>query len=107
VASVGAGTTVNGVTVHTPTTATVTVAIAADAALGGRDLTLTTGTEVVITATAFTVAPGTPVLTAINPTSGQQGQTLDVVVTGQYTHFVQGTTVASIGAGITVNGVTV
>ena len=56
---------------------------------------------------AFTVAGCTPVLTAITPTSGQQGQTLDVAVTGQCTHFVQGTTGASFGAGILVNGVTV
>src|SRR5206468_10896624 len=104
-ASVGAGITVNGVTVHTPTTATVSVSIAEDAAIGARDVTLTTGSDVVTKAAAFTVAPGTPVLIAISPTSGQQGQTLDVAVTGQYTHFAQGTTGARSGARMTENQV--
>src|SRR5204863_78404 len=86
-ASVGAGITVNGVTVHTPTTATVSVSIAADAAIGARDVTLTTGSDSLPDALPISVAPGTPVLIAISPTSGQQGQTLDIAVTGQYTHF--------------------
>src|SRR5206468_3934917 len=77
----GAGVTVNGGVVHRPETATMSVSIAVDAALGLRDVTLTTGTDVVTKAAAFTVAPGTPVLIAISPTSGQQGQTLDVAVT--------------------------
>ena len=68
------------------------MSIAADADLTTRDVTLTTGTEVVTKTAAFTVAAGTPVITTITPTSGQQGQTLDVAVTGLYTHFVPGTT---------------
>ena len=106
-ANFGAGILVNGVTVHSRRRATVNVSIAADADLTTRDVTLTTGTEVVTKTAAFTVAAGTPVITTITPTSGQQGQTLDVAVTGQYTHFVHGTTGASFGAGILVNGVTV
>src|SRR5207247_3205605 len=40
--------------------------------------------------------------------SGQQGQqNLSVNLTGQFTHFVQGTTTASFGAGITVVSLTV
>ena len=39
----------------------------------------------------------------MNPNTGQQGQTNESVsLTGQFTHWVQGTTVASFGAGITV-----
>ena len=47
-------------------------------------------------------------LTQVNPNSGQQGQQSDpVALTGQYTHFVQGTTTASFGTGITVASLTV
>jgi uncharacterized delta-60 repeat protein len=54
--------------------------------------------------------PGSPVaaITQVAPASGQQGKVnLNVVVTGQSTNFVQGTTTASFGAGITVNSTTV
>src|SRR5256886_12654286 len=41
-------------------------------------------------------------------TTGPQGQqNLPVSLTGQFTHFVQGTTTASFGAGITVATLTV
>jgi trimeric autotransporter adhesin len=52
-------------------------------------------------AAAFT---STPVLTSVNPATGQQGaQNLSIVITGSSTHFVQGTTVLSFsGTGITV-----
>src|SRR5439155_1909937 len=50
----------------------------------------------------------TPVLQTVNPGSGQQGQqNLSVNLTGQFTHFVQGTTTASFGAGISVATLTV
>jgi len=79
-----------------------------DAALGGRTLTVTTGAEVVSLANAFTVSSGAPMLLTVSPNTGQQGQqNLYVQVTGQFTNFVQGTTLASFGAGVTVNSVTV
>ena len=46
-------------------------------------------------------------MSAVTPPSAYQEQTLDVVVTGVYTHFVAGQTLAAFGAGVTVNGVTV
>ena len=56
----------------------------------------------------FTVTNGTPVLTTVNPNTGQQGQTNESVsLTGQFTHWVQGTSTASFGAGITVATLTV
>src|SRR5438046_7789421 len=73
-----------------------------------RHVTLRTGPEVVTLTNGFTVAAGTPVLQTVNPGSGQQGQqNLSVNLTGQFTHFVQGTTTASFGAGITVVSLTV
>ena len=107
-ASFGAGVTVAAVTVNSPTNATVVLNIDPAAAIGTRDVTVTTEGELVSLPNGFTVTPGTPVITLVNPNSGQQGQTNESVnLTGQFTHWVQGTTTASFGAGITVNSVTV
>lgn len=47
-------------------------------------------------------------LVDITPNYGLLGQTIaSVAITGQNTNFVQGTTLANFGAGITVNGLTV
>jgi hypothetical protein len=54
-----------------------------------------------------TIAP-TPVVLSVNPNSGQAGQqNLSVSLTGQFTNWVQGTTTASFGPGITVTALTV
>jgi hypothetical protein len=99
---------VASLTVNSATSATAVVNIAAGATVGSSNVTLTTGTEVVTLTNGFTVTAGTPVLTTDNPNTGQQGQqNLSVAITGQFTHFVQGTTTASFGTGITVASLTV
>src|SRR5262249_48882249 len=55
-----------------------------------------------------TITGGQPALTTVNPNSGQQGQTgLSVNLTGQLTHWVQGTTTISFGAGIILKSLTI
>jgi RHS repeat-associated protein len=103
----GPGITVSSVTVTCPTCLSAQVAIATTAPTGPRDVTVTTGTEVVTLTGGFTVLPGTPILTSEVPASGAQGQSLSVAFTGAFTHWAQGTTQVSIGAGITVTSVTV
>src|SRR5436190_17994152 len=94
--------------VHSPHDALPILNIDAATATGNRNVTLTTGLEVVTLTNGFTVAAGTPVLQTVNPGSGQQGQqNLSVNLTGQFTHFVQGTTTESIGVGITQVALTV
>jgi hypothetical protein len=109
VANFGAGITVNSTTVTDAAHATVSITIAAGAAVGARTVTMTTGSEVATLGNGFTVvASGTPAILSVTPNSGQQGQTLaSVAVVGQLTNFVNGTSVASFGAGITVNSTTV
>jgi hypothetical protein len=108
-AAFGAGITVNAVTVHNPNQATVNVTIAPGATLGSRTITLTTGSEVVSLTDGFAVTnEGAPTLTHIWPATAPHGSTnLDVMVAADFTHFVQGTTTANLGGGITVNSVTV
>src|SRR5207248_944860 len=104
----GAGIKIGRATWRAATTATTVVNIDAGTATGNRNVTLITGLEGVTLPNGFTVAAGTPVLQTVNPSSGQQGQqNLNVHLTGQFTHFVQGTTTASFGAGITVATLTV
>jgi RHS repeat-associated protein len=107
VLDLGPGVTASNVTVTCPTCLTVQVAISDTAAIGPRTVTVTTGTEVATLANGFTVQPGTPILTSMVPASGRQGQSLSVAFTGQFTHWAQGTTQVSLGAGITLTSVTV
>jgi uncharacterized repeat protein (TIGR01451 family) len=107
-ASFGAGITAASSTVHSPTSATAVVNISATAATGARAITLTTGSEIDTLTNGFTVTPGTPVLQSANPNTGQQGQqNISVALSGQFTNWVQGTTAANFGAGITVTALTV
>ena len=61
--NLGAGITVNSVTVNSATSLTANVSIAGNAAAGARNLPVTTGAEVVNLTNAFTVTAGTPVIT--------------------------------------------
>ena len=100
--------TVSNLTVVNNTQATATIAINANAQTGDRVVTVTTpsGTS---SATAgvnntFAVIAPPPTVTAANPNQGQQGETLDVTLTGA--SFQNGATV-NFGADITVNNTTV
>ena len=97
----------NTVTVAGATSLTANISVAADATAGSRTVSVTTGGEVVTFVNGFTVGAGAPRITLVNPNTGQVGQTLILAITGQFTSFVQGTTAVSLGAGITVNSVTV
>src|SRR5207253_6176819 len=77
------------------------------AGISARDVTVMTGTEVVTLKNGFNVTAGTPAITTAIPNTGQQGQNVTLAVMGQFTHFLQSTTQVSLGAGITVNSVTV
>jgi len=57
-------------------------------------------------AASLTVNPVASIST-VAPNNGQTGQTLTVAVTGLFSNFLQGSTVAGFGAGITVNSTSV
>ncbi len=100
----GAGITVSNTTVVSATQITATFTIAANAATGAQNITVTTsgGTS---GAQAFTVNLAPPTLTSISPNSGVQGQSVPVTLTG--TNFVAGATIGVGGAGVTVSNTTV
>jgi large repetitive protein len=90
------------VAVNGPTSASVPITIDNQAALGARNVTITTGSQVV-TAT-FTVVAGIPAVSLINPNNIKPTQTQSVAVTGVFTNWVSGTTQANFGPGIAVGG---
>ena len=100
-ATFGAGITLTSLTVNSATSATAVLNIDPNAATGARNVTLTTGAEVVTLVNGFTVTAGTPVITLVSPSSGQQGQTnLSVTISGNFTHFGTGSVVTFSGMGI-------
>jgi hypothetical protein len=106
-ASFGGGITVNTVTVTDALHATVNITIPNNTTLSSYNVSLTTGGEVATILGGFTVTTGSPAISNVNPPTGTQGTTINVTLTGLFTHFLQGTSVASFGSGITVNTLTV
>jgi hypothetical protein len=106
--SLGSGVTINSVTVSSPTDLTAQISADPTASVGPRTLTVTTGTEVVFVINAFTVKVGTSVLLSLTPNAGAPGQqNLPITMSGQLTNWVQGTSSANFGTGITVQSLTV
>ena len=105
-AEFGGGIAVNTVSVTGPTAAIANISIAAGAAAGPRNVTLTTGAESASLPNGFTVV-AVPSIASVSPDNGQQDETLDVTISGQNTHFLQGQTTVSFGADVLVNSVTV
>ena len=101
----GTGITVSNVSVVSATTATATLTIAANAATGGHNVSVTTagGTSGNVSF-SITSAAVVPTLTSISPSSGSQGSSVPVTLTG--TGFVAPLTFNS-GSGITVSNVSV
>ncbi|MCX6598208.1 MAG: IPT/TIG domain-containing protein, partial [Acidobacteria bacterium] len=111
------GTTVNlgvGVSVIptsiTPTRIDATVSVVPTTATGSRPVTVTTGAQVLNygVPTPFAVTPGPAEIRSLTVGAIRQGQNLqEVVITGRATNFLQGSSNASFGSGITVNSFTV
>ncbi len=106
----GAGVTAGNVAVTSSTALTATLAIAAGATQGARDVTVTNGAPGGGSATltqGFTInAPGAPTINLpLTPATGSQGETVIVAVAG--TNFYSGVTSLSFGDDITVNSLTI
>jgi RHS repeat-associated protein len=88
------------------TTATATINAAglatAGTTAGSTTITATSGTVVGSTTLTVTSSSAVPTILSVVANSGLQGQSLTVTITGQNTHFVNGTTQANFGPGVTV-----
>ena len=98
----GADITAGTISVNGPTGVSVPIMIDNVAATGQRNVTITTGSQVVTA--PFTVLAGVPTVTLINPNTIQPTQTESVTITGAFTNWASGTTKANFGPGIAVGG---
>ncbi len=106
-ASFGTGITVNSVNALSPTSLAVNITVAPTTTLGFRSVSVTTGTQSISSTTLFQVVAGPANIVSASPSTGGEGQSLTVLITGSQTHFLQGTTTAAFGGGIGVTGITV
>jgi hypothetical protein len=113
VAGFGAGVTVNSLTVASPTSAVADLSVAPGAAIGLRNVTVTTGGENAAETVPgpFLVTAAPPAiarLTSASPGSGARGATVEVTLEGADTAFASGTSLASVsGTGVQVLSTTV
>ncbi|NUO80797.1 hypothetical protein HUU05_12005, partial [candidate division KSB1 bacterium] len=108
VANFGTNITVNSTTVNSGTQLTANITVAANAALGARDVSVTNpapGGGAATLANSLTINNPVPTLASITPATASQGQTLNVVFTGS--GFLSGATTVDFGANITINSTTV
>ncbi len=106
--TIGGGIIVGNVAVNSPTSATAQIIVPANAPLGTENVTVSTGGEIATLYNGFTVTGSTPALISVLPSSGQQGQSLSVVVTGNsFTNFVAGQISAEFNGNIPTGAITV
>lgn len=101
----GAGVAVEALAFGSATLLEANFVIAADAAAGDREVTVSTpgGTSA---ARTFSILLAPPTIAAVTPSAGARGSTAEVTITG--TNFVPGeTTVAVTGSGVAVGAVAV
>ncbi len=104
----GGGITVGAFSVVNDTTITANFTISATTALTARNVTVSTPGGVSNPVTFTVVAPGTPTLASISPSSGLRGTAVFVTLTG--TGFTAAGTTVNVAApagGLTITGVTV
>jgi uncharacterized protein YjbI with pentapeptide repeats len=99
----GSGIAVSNLAVVNSTTVTATFTIAANAAVGPQNVTITTPGGTSAVPVVFTIVPPAPTLTSIAPNSGLRGASVPVTISG--TNLTGAT--LSTGANITATGVTV
>jgi len=110
VAVAGGGVTATVTRVLSPTRLNVRLTVAGAAALGFRDVTVSTNrgdgsieAAKGIGAVEVVGAPAGPTVLSVTPSVGAAGATEDVAISGGLTHFVAGSSAAGFGAGVTVN----
>src|SRR5262249_15997265 len=93
--------------ITSPTSAIAQINVPVSAATGAHSITITTNGEIATLSNAFTVSGIVPALVSVNPAAAQQGDAVDVSITGAATSFQPGVTSVSAGAGIVVTNVNV
>ena len=100
--SFGFGISVDPPTIHSPTQITTQITIAEDAMAGARDVSIMTPGYTAVLEDCFSV--NGPAITSVNPDVADQGQTLEVTISGSN---LTNTTAVDFGDGIMVNEIEV
>jgi hypothetical protein len=82
---------------------TADISVDSSAALGARDVSVTTPAGTGSLPGGFTVTRPSPTITSIDPKQGVEGETLAVTITGTY---LEGASAVSFGTGIAVDSFT-
>jgi hypothetical protein len=96
----GDGIAVNSFTVQSPDRVSASISISDSASIGARDVVVNTDDGNPILSSGFSVTVHDPAIASVAPSSGNQGQSLDVAIAGVN---LDGTIAVSFGDGITVN----
>jgi hypothetical protein len=114
VAVAGSGVSVTSTDVQSPTRIVARLAVAPGTAAGFREVTVTTDLGAGTTETATGIGavqvvgpPSAPTVLSVTPSIVAAGSTSNVTISGGLTHFASGTSVANLGANVTVNSLTV
>jgi len=99
----GSGIAVNSFSALSSNQLAVNITLAADAAVGTRDVSVTTAGGSFTLPNSFTVKPAAPIITSVSPNQGNQEKTLDVIIDG--TNLI-GASEVELGADIMVNNFT-
>ena len=128
-AILGAGVSIGDLTITSPTTATATIAVSPTAPVGGNSVIMFTGSQIV-SGTGFSVTPGASLIYSVGPVGCNanaitiadvcgvsngagtpyvvtQLQTATLNIVGVGTHWLQGETTASFGAGVATDSLTI
>src|ERR1041384_7606321 len=106
----GAGVSVFGAQVVSPTEIIATIAVSPTAPVGPNTvfvLTTVGSTEEIASGSGFSVNPGPALLQTVTPGTAAQSEVLSVSLVGVGTHWQEGETTADFGAGIAVTELTV
>ncbi len=96
----GDGIAVNGLAVQSPDTVSASITISVSASIGTRDVVVTTDEGSALLPSGFSVTVQDPAIASVSPSTGNQGQVMDVAIAGVN---LDGATGVSFGDGITVN----
>jgi hypothetical protein len=96
----GDGITVNSFAVQSPERVSASIIISDSASVGARDVSVSTYDGDPVLSNAFSVTVHDPAIAGVSPSSGNQGQVMDVAIAGVN---LDGATGVSFGDGITVN----
>jgi hypothetical protein len=99
------GITVNSVSVSSHTQLTATIAVSTLAPTGFRDVMVTTSYGTGIYSNGFQIENPAPTITGVSPPNGALGVSLALTIQGSM--FISNVTTVSLGAGITVNSISV